>query len=193
MLCCVCKKNEGIDESFNYLTNIINNKLVIKKESKEKYSKETRKNKLKDELNFIKIDFDNLKKNYDILKKNYDILKKNNDKLKDDNVKLNNELNKAKYIIQNFEDKLKERLKEINNLKNNILQKEDEILHLKLNMKNTKTLNKASFNNDDIISIHFISSDQNINCPIKCLKNDTFAEVEERLYQKYQEFREFNN
>ena len=57
------KKNEGIDESFNYLTNIINNKLVIKKESKEKYSKETRKNKLKDELNFIKIDFDNLKKN----------------------------------------------------------------------------------------------------------------------------------
>ena len=60
-------------------------------------------------------------------------------------------------------------------------------------MKNTKTLNKASFNNDDIIYIHFISSDQNINCPIKCLKNDTFAEVEERLYQKYQEFREVNN
>ena len=75
----------------------------------------------------------------------------------------------------------------------NILQKEDEILHLKLNMKNTKTLNKASFNNDDIISIHFISSDQNINCPIKCLRNDTFAEAEEKLYQKYQKYRETNN
>ena len=46
---------------------------------------------------------------------------------------------------------------------------------------------------DDILSIHFISLDQNINCAIKCLKTDTFAEVEEKLYQKYGEYRETNN
>ena len=32
-----------------------------------------------------------------------------------------------------------------------------------------------------------------MNCPIKCLKNETFSEVEEPLYQKYQEYLETNN
>ena len=46
---------------------------------------------------------------------------------------------------------------------------------------------------DDILFIHFISLDQNINYPIKCLKTDTFAEIEEKLYEKYGEYRETNN
>ena len=96
-------------------------------------------------------------------------------------------------IISDFENKVKDNLNEINNLKNNILQKEDEILTLKLKIKNIESFDKISFNNDDILYVHFITSDQNINCPIKCLKTDTFAEVEERLYQKYQEYREANN
>ena len=41
--------------------------------------------------------------------------------------------------------------------------------------------------------VNFISSDQKINYGIKCLKTDTFAEVEEKLYQKYEEYRETNN
>ena len=41
--------------------------------------------------------------------------------------------------------------------------------------------------------INFISSDQKINCGIKCMKTDLFAEVEEKLYQNYEEFRETNN
>ena len=90
-------------------------------------------------------------------------------------------------------EKEKENIQEMNNLKNIIKQKEDEIINLKFKIKNIKAFNKASFNNDDIISIHFISSNKNINCPIKCLKTDTFAEVEEKLYQKYQEYRETNN
>ena len=48
-------------------------------------------------------------------------------------------------------------------------------------------------NIDDIIVIQFISTDQKINCAIKTLKTDTFAEVEEKLYQKYPEYRETNN
>ena len=96
-------------------------------------------------------------------------------------------------IISDFENKVKDNLNEINNLKNNIIQKDTKILNLKLNIKNIESFNKISFNNDDILYVHFITSDQNINCPIKCLKTDTFAEVEERLYQKYQEFREANN
>ena len=115
------------------------------------------------------------------------------DKLKDDNDKLNIELNKAKNIISDFEDKTKKNFNEINNLKNNIRQKDTEIFNLMLKIRNIESFNKTSFNNNDILYVHFISSDQNIDCPIKCLRNDTFAEVEEKLYQKYNEYRETNN
>ena len=135
---------------------------------------------------FYKNKIDKYKKDYDTLKKNYDKLKVDNNKLKD-------ELNKTKYTIFNVDDKVKKNLNEINTLKKIILQKDDEILNLKLKIKNIESFSKTTFNNDDIISVHFISSDQNINCPIKCLRKDTFAEVEEKLYQKYQILRETNN
>ena len=162
----------NIDKAFKILI-----KKVIKIGVKEPLSNENKK---------LKIEYEKLQKDYETLKKNYD-------KLKDDNDKLNDELNKAKNIISNFEDKVKENINEINNLKNNIIQKDTKILNLKLNIKNIESFNKISFNNDDILYVHFISTDQNINCPIKCLKTDTFAEVEEKLYEKYQEYREINN
>ena len=150
------------------------------------FIEEKKLKKSKDDINHYKNEYDKLKKDYDILKKNYD-------KLKDDNNKLKDELNKTKYTIFNVDDKVKKNLNEINTLKKIILQKDDEILNLKLKIKNIESFSKTTFNNDDIISVHFISSDQNINCPIKCLRKDTFAEVEEKLYQKYQILRETNN
>ncbi len=47
--------------------------------------------------------------------------------------------------------------------------------------------NKVDFK--DIICIHFISGDGFINHCIKCLKSDTFSQVEEKLYQIYNEYR----
>ena len=41
--------------------------------------------------------------------------------------------------------------------------------------------------------VHFISGDGKINYGIQCLKTDIFAEVEEKLYQIYDEYRETNN
>jgi len=73
-----------------------------------------------------------------------------------------------------------------------LLNKENEILNLKLKLQSSGDV-KKTVNFDDILFIHFISLDQKINCPIKCLKTDTFAEVEEKLYQKYEEYRETNN
>ena len=61
---------------------------------------------------------------------------------------------------------------------------------MKSQIKNNK---KTPVNYEDIIIVHFISTDQKISCPIKCLKTETFAEVEEKLYQKYEEYRETNN
>ena len=44
-----------------------------------------------------------------------------------------------------------------------------------------------------IMVVNFISMDQKIDCGIKCLETDTFAEVEEKLYHKYNEYRDTNN
>ena len=41
--------------------------------------------------------------------------------------------------------------------------------------------------------VHFISSDQNVHFSATCLKTNTFAEVEEKLYKQYPQYRETNN
>ena len=61
---------------------------------------------------------------------------------------------------------------------------------MKLKLKNNKN-NLVSL--DDVMVINFISTDSSINKGIKCLETDTFAEVEEKLYQIYDEFRNTNN
>ncbi len=49
------------------------------------------------------------------------------------------------------------------------------------------------FNRKQITSVYFTSIDQKINLPIPCIKTDIFAQIEEKLYQKYPEYRETNN
>ena len=46
---------------------------------------------------------------------------------------------------------------------------------------------------NDIMVINFLSTDQNIWCGISCLADDTFAEVEEKLYKKFDKLRDTNN
>lgn len=58
-----------------------------------------------------------------------------------------------------------------------------------LKFENLKSF--VDFNN--IMVINFISGDGNITQGIKCLKTDTFAEVEEQLYKIYDKYRESNN
>ena len=132
-------------------------------------------NKLIDELNKYR-------------KENEEMKNKINE-LKNENKKLNNELIKAQKIISNFKNNNQQNIN-INNLNEIIKNKDIEINNLKLQIQN-KNNNFVNFN--DIIIVHFISSDQKINCPIKCLKTETFAEVEEKLYQKYEEYRDKNN
>jgi len=78
-------------------------------------------------------------------------------------------------------------MNEINNLKQIIVQKDKEINELK------SKIPKRNVNMDDIMVINFLSTDQNIRCGISCLADDTFAEVEEKLYKKFDKFRDTNN
>ena len=131
--------------------------------------------KLKDELNRYRKENEELK--------NKIIL------LKNENLKLSNELLKANKIISNLKNNIQQN-NNFSNLNEIIKSKDIEINNLKLQIKNNK---KTPVNYEDIIYVHFISTDQKINCPIKCLKTETFAEVEEKLYQKYGDYRETNN
>ena len=120
------------------------------------------------------------------------LLKDKINQLKIDNDKLNEELIKANKIISNFNSNQNGNNIIINNLNELIKLKDKEINDLKNKLKNNGNITK-SFGYDDILFVHFISLDQKINCPIKCLATETFAEVEEKLYKKYEEYRETNN
>ena len=140
---------------------------------------------------------------------NYNALLKqfNNEKLK--NINLEKEIQRLKYEINNLKienNNLKQNLtnanqfnqikniqnnqmniNEIYNLKQIIIQKDKEISELKLKLP------KHNLSMNDIIVINFLSTDQNIRCGIPCLADDTIAEVEEKLYQQFDEFRNTNN
>ena len=73
----------------------------------------------------------------------------------------------------------------IQSLQNTIMQKDQEIMNLKNN--------KQKVYKDDIISLQFISMDGTLHYSVICEKNETFAEAEEKLYQKYPNYRETNN
>ena len=115
-------------------------------------------------------------------------------KEKDD---LNTELIKAYKlkIVSNFnnpQQNQKENNNIINNLNEMIKMKDKEIIELKSQLEKSGN-HKKSVNFDDIMVVNFISLDQKVNKGIKCLKTDTFAEVEEQLYKIYGEYRETNN
>ena len=109
------------------------------------------------------------------LQKEIEQLKKENDNLRK-SLNQNDIVNKLKIEINKWKDKFKDKETEINNLKSK-LSKYD----------------KSICNYNDIMVVNFISSDHSIQCGIKCFANETFAEVEEKLYKKFDDFRNFNN
>ena len=127
----------------------------------------------------------------------------NNRRLEEENEKLKNiinnqkkEINELKNNIQNLQNnnsnEILSNVNQINNneikkLKNEITQKDKEINELKLKIP------KKNVDMNDVMVINFISTNQAINCGIPCLADDTFAEVEEKLYQQFDEYRNTNN
>ena len=128
--------------------------------------------KLEDEIQRLKIKLNELKNNNNNL-----INENNNLKLKLGNSNQLNQMNQFNQMNIN----------EINNLRQIIIQKDKEINELK------SKLAKHNLSMNDIMVINFLSTDQNIRCGIPCLADDTIAEVEEKLYQKFNEFRNTNN
>ena len=97
---------------------------------------------------------------------------------------LQNKLNNYNNIINNLNN-------DINNYKSIIIQKDTELNNFKSQLNNNITNDNVSFK--DIMCVNFISTDQNVHYAASCLKTNTFAEIEEKLYKQYPQYRETNN
>ena len=86
-------------------------------------------------------------------------------------------------IVQSLQNEIDKRDKEINKLKKDLENK-----NINNNIKQELTIKES-----DMATVYFTSSDKRINFAIPCVKYNTFAEVEEKLYKEYPEFRETNN
>ena len=132
-------------------------------------------------------------------KKENELLKVENNKLKNENEELNKELLSAVSMLSNLENSEKNdngnnnNFNNINHLKEILKFKDKVISDLRLKLQNNSGNNKNYVDFNKIMVVNFMSSDQAINCGIKCLESETFAQVEEKLYQQYPEYREKNN
>ena len=149
---------------------------------------------IEEENKKLKVDLEKYKKENAQLKLNLDKYQKENDKLKSDLIKANKIIsgiqNNQNNQIDNNE--LKNLRDENIKLKYELTLKENEIKDLKDRIqKNSKEEKKFGF--DDIIVVNFVSMDSTVQCGIKCLPTDTFAEVEEKLYKRYDNLRDTNN
>ena len=207
------KKTTGIKGIEKFLNENFNKEEEIK-EDKINYNNKTKiynldslkilENKYNEEINrniLLKEENEKLK---EIINNTTQIHSEEINKLKEEIIKLKDDLLKANKIISNYQkNEIKPKdnnnnenneflTKEIFNLKNQLNNQQNEIDELKQKLKkNSIADNKISMN--DIMVLNFVSSDQVIHHGIACLPNDTFAEVEEKFYKIYDEYRNANN
>ena len=131
-------------------------------------------NRLKIELNKYKIENENLKNN----------LAKTN--------KINESLQRNQLSYSNYQTIIQNLQNENINLKSQLNLKTNEIYQLKLKIQNNIKEDEL-VNINDIMVINFISTDNSVHCGIKCLPTYTFAKVEEKLYNFYDNLRNTNN
>ena len=118
---------------------------------------------------------------------------------------LKEELNKSKKIIEQQKLKInklqnqlhssKIKLNKLQSLKTLISQKDKELNNLKLqliNINNNINLNNSNNKINDKC-VNFISNDENIKFAIPCSGDSLFAEIEEKLYKKFPDYRETKN
>ena len=164
-------------------------KIDINKAREIKLNDNTNKNKQNPykEIKKLKNELNKYKKENEELKLKLDISHKENNILKED-------LIKANKIISNIQNnnEINKLRDELNKLKYELNIKENEIKDLNNKLKNSiQKEMKVDYN--DIMVINFISGDFSVNCGIKCLPTDIFAEVEEKLYKRFDNLRNTNN
>ena len=147
------------------------------------------------------------KEDFDLVKKMFNS-KENKEieinELKDKLNKANKIIEKQRIEIQDLTNKInsfKNLNEQINIFKNEIKRKDGKINQLLLQLQNDSKLNnnvnmnipKKQIDLEDMRCVTFITTDQSLFYGISCSGNDVFAEIEEKLYKEYPEYRETNN
>ena len=114
---------------------------------------------------------------------------------KNKNKKLLEELNNEKIKVKELNDKLKkyenpnnEYIKKIKELEELIKLNNEEINNLKNDNNEITTLKSG----EKIIAIFFTSNLQDIHMPIPCKNTDTFVRIEEKIYNEYPKYKDYN-
>ena len=146
----------------------------------------------------------NIKDNNNSQSNNVDIKYENEiNELKDKLNKANKIIDKQRVEIQDLKNQINSYknidLNQINNLKNEINNKNVQLEQLRQQLQstnlNTNQLNQNN-NKDPLFAnrcVSFITTDSSLFYAIPCNGDSTFAEVEEKLYKEYPEYRETNN
>ena len=108
---------------------------------------------------------------------------------------LKNELKKANILIEQQQLKIYDLQNQLKKLKS---QSNTNSSNYSTNIKtnnghNNNGHNPQIFTLNQMMSVNFISNDQRIHYSIPCVGNNTFAEVEEKLYLQFPQYRETNN
>ena len=115
------------------------------------------------------------------------------------NKELLEQLNNEQKKVKELNDKIKlyenntinnNNLKRIEELEETIKSLKSQINDLKKNIDKDKIPSIRS--EEDIIAICFNSFDQNIQRPISCKMTDAFNKIEEKIYNEYPEYKDFN-
>ena len=155
------------------------------------------------QINDLTNKLNNEKEKYKQLEQKYNQLFLNHQNCINNINQLQSELNRYKNQLTNANLSLNNNTylnNEIHNLRkqngiliNQISLKDNEINALKLKLENNY-VSKSNLSMKDIMVINFVTGDGKImNCGIKCLPDETFAEVEEKLYKIYDEYRNTNS
>ena len=92
--------------------------------------------------------------------------------------------------IKIYEKSSNDNLKKINDLEQLITTKNLEIKNLKNDQDDDSitTINPG----EKIIAVFFTSTGQDIHKPIPCKNTETFARIEEKIYNEYPKYKEYN-
>ena len=159
---------------------------------------------LNNNQNFMNNNFNQMNNNMNVQPMNYMNNKLMNElnNYKNENKKLKEQINNLQQKINILNDNLANANQNIINLQQQLFNYNNKVNNLKLQLKdkereiNDLKKNKSKdgyVNYKNIMVVHFNSGDGKIDNGIKCLPTETFAEVEEKLYKIYDEYRETNN
>ena len=156
------------------------------------------------QINDLKSKLNNEKEKYKQLEQKYNQLYTNHQNCINNINQLQSELNRYKNQLANVNLSLNNNNTNLNNeinklrkqneiLFNQISIKDNEINNLKLKIENNY-VSQSKVSKKDFMVINFVTGDGKImNCGIGCLPDETFAEVEEKLYKIYDEYRNTNS